>query len=126
MFNRDEIEILNRYAINTTRLTYEDGIDWDNWHYYPQQIKDGHFSGGFTDGHDYAGLNMAPMDGWMLEKPLSLPDEAVAQLLRGLQDLQRKVSDIAQPLKREDRRERARVVNEDLRNLLELFRDEPK
>lgn len=84
MFTDVEIELLNRPAVNVTRLHYKDGMDWDDWRFWPS--RDGE-PGYFTDGHDYAGMHCWPLEGWTLLDPVVLPPETIAVLLRGLRDL---------------------------------------
>jgi len=103
MFTKSEIVLLNRRATNQTRARHdEQGIDWNYWSFYP--ARDGH-EGVFTDGHDHSilGDSAAPHEGWTLDEPFVLEDEAVVGLLRGLSTEQHQGRRIAQPARRADR-----------------------
>lgn len=61
---KDEVIRINKPAKNMTRYFVDKyGIDWNQWRFYPS---DGDYSHEFTDGHDYAGLDRIPEDGWEL------------------------------------------------------------
>lgn len=65
-YTKQQILDMNLPAHNTDEwLVDEDGIDWGNWRFYPGEA--GQY-GEFTDGHDYAGIDCAPDDGWILSQ----------------------------------------------------------
>jgi hypothetical protein len=120
MFTKDEIEHLNRPAKNNSRLRHDEaGVDWDAWRFYP---RDAHGIGGFTDGHDYGGLDCAPLEGWELLSPVVLPDEAVKALLNELHNIPRTFDKMTQPLRRVDREKAGGGLWNRMRRLADLLR----
>jgi len=100
MFTMEEIELLNRPAKNDSKLEFRDGIDWNRWRFYPGTDDR---PGCFTDGHDYAGLMLAPRNGWEIEGDITLAPAVVVSLMREMDDFHLMARATIHPKRKADR-----------------------
>jgi hypothetical protein len=106
----DHVRTLNLPAHNHTRLRYEGGIDWERWSFYPVSLG----GGGFSDGHDYAGMDPHPREGWVLDGPVVIDPEALCDVLERMQAVAGCVRFVADQRLRADRIEHADALRREL------------
>lgn len=122
-----EVEALNIYSVNETKLYFEDGIDYELWKYFPSQGTLGepsYHAGYFTDGHDHGFecCHREPVEGWVPEKgTLEIPVSTAVGILRDLQKAQDLLRAVSDPKRREDREQARLQVLELLRTVGESF-----
>ena len=107
----DDVQALNIWCKNfTTMHRDESGRDWDAWYYYPTRGTPGnadYVQGHFSDGHDYAGSNPYPTEGWTVVEPttthVKLPIATYLDLIHELEGIRDTLDKVSKPKKQADR-----------------------
>ncbi len=112
---RQEVQVLNRHAWNTTQLVMLDTVDYGYWRYIPQQGNpgDANFEEGyFTDGHDYAGHPPEPpLNGWEIkDHPVEISPAKLLEAIRALERASANTRALADETPRETCQQFAQII----------------